>query len=166
METEPKIHDKTIKRFLLDKKNVVSILRAMLPKEIQENLDIEKIHYEKDSFLPKHLKEYYSDLLTSVPTKCGTSEVKAYFLFEHKSTFKRFTPLQFLRYILEFWDTCLRNLEDNKEKLPVVIPILIAHPDKGWRATKVSDLIDLPSEDFRIYIPDFDFLIFDAVKDC
>jgi len=29
----------------------------------------------------------------------------------------------------------------------------------------LSDLVDLPSDDFKIYIPDFDFLLFDAVKD-
>jgi hypothetical protein len=165
MEKTPKIHDNTIKFFLSDKKNVISIIRALLPKEIQEHLDIDKIRYEKDSFIPKHLKEYFSDLLTSVPTKCGTSETRVLFLLEHKSTFKKFTPLQFLRYMIEFWDHCLRNMEEHKDKLPIVIPILIAHPEYGWRALKVSDLVDLPSDDFKIYIPDFDFLLFDAVKD-
>jgi len=29
----------------------------------------------------------------------------------------------------------------------------------------VVDLIDLPSEEFRAYIPDFDFLLFDSVKE-
>ncbi len=165
MEKTPKIHDNTIKFFLSDKKNVTSIIRAMLPKKIQEHLDIDKIRYEKGSFIPKHLKEYFSDLLTSVPTKCGTSETKVLFLLEHKSTFKKFTPLQFLRYMIEFWDHCLRNMDEHKDKLPVVIPVLIAHPEYGWRALKVSDLVDLPSDDFKIYVPDFDFLLFDAVKD-
>jgi len=161
----PKIHDNTIRYFLSDRQNTISILKSMLPKEIQEQLDLDKIHYEKDSFLPKSLQEYYSDLIVSAPTKCGSREAKIFFLMEHKSTFKKYTPLQFLRYILEFWDHYLRSTEDSKEKLPVIIPVLIAHPDKGWRATMLSDLVDLPSDDFKIYIPDFDFLLFDAVKD-
>ncbi len=160
----PKIHDNTIKYFLSDRQNTISILKSMLPKKIKEQLDLDKIRYEKDTFLPKSLQEYYSDLIVSAPTKCGTFEPKICFLMEHKSTFKKYTPLQFLRYILEFWDHHLRS-EDSKEKLPVIIPVLIAHPDEGWRATKLSDLVDLPSDDFKIYIPDFDFLLFDAVKD-
>ena len=162
--SRPKIHDNTIRYFLSDRQNAISILKSMLPKEIQEQLDLDKIRYEKDSFLPKSLQEYYSDLIVSTPTKCGTREAKIFFLLEHKSTFKKYTPLQFLRYILEFWDHYLRSTEASKEKLPVIIPVLIAHPSEGWRATKLSDLVDLPSDDFKIYIPDFDFLLFDAVK--
>ncbi|WP_045214901.1 Rpn family recombination-promoting nuclease/putative transposase [Desulfonatronovibrio magnus] len=165
MQKAPKIHDNTIKYFLSDRKNAISVIRALLPKKVQEHLDLDKIRYEKDTFIPKHLREYFSDLLTSVPTKCGTSESKVLFLLEHKSTFKRFTPLQFLRYILEFWDFYLRNAKRESDKLPVVIPILIAHPEYGWRALKISDLVNLPSDDFKVYIPDFEFLLFDAVKD-
>jgi len=57
------------------------------------------------------------------------------------------------------------NFEQGADELTLFCPLLIAHPDEGWRATKLSDLVDLPSDDFKIYIPDFDFLLFDAVKD-
>jgi hypothetical protein len=67
--------------------------------------------------------------------------------------------------MVEFWDQFIRNSDGIFIKMPVVIPILIAHPEYGWRAKKVSDLINLPSDDFSIYLPDFDFLLYDAVKD-
>jgi hypothetical protein len=137
----------------------------MLPPQVQEHLDLESIRYEKDTFIPKHLKEYYSDLLTSVPIKDQDADAKVYFLLEHKSTYKETTPLQFLRYMVEFWDQFIRNSDGVFIKMPVVIPILIAHPEYGWRAKKISDLINIPSDDFRVYLPDFDFLLFDAVKD-
>jgi len=165
METKPKIHDNIVKYFLSDRENAISVIRAMLPPQVQELLELESIRYEKDSFIPKHLKEYYSDLLTSVPIKDQNADAKVYFLLEHKSTYKETTPLQFLRYMVEFWDQFIRNSDGVFVKLPVVIPILIAHPEYGWRAKKLSDLINIPSEDFRIYFPDFDFLLFDAVKD-
>ncbi|EFI33929.1 hypothetical protein Dthio_PD1268 [Desulfonatronospira thiodismutans ASO3-1] len=38
-------------------------------------------------------------------------------------------------------------------------------PLEGWKPTKVSDLVDLPSDDFTIFIPDFNFLLYDAVND-
>jgi predicted transposase/invertase (TIGR01784 family) len=165
METKPKIHDNIIKHFLSDHKNAISVLRAMLPPQVQEHLELESIRYEKDTFIPKHLKEYYSDLLTSVPIKDQDADAKVYFLLEHKSTYKETTPLQFLRYMVEFWDQFMRNSDGVFIKMPVVIPILIAHPEYGWRAKKISDLINIPSDDFRVYLPDFDFLLFDAVKD-
>ncbi|WP_084591010.1 Rpn family recombination-promoting nuclease/putative transposase [Desulfonatronovibrio magnus] len=138
MQKAPKIHDNTIKYFLSDRKNAISVIRALLPKKVQEHLDLDKIRYEKDTFIPKHLREYFSDLLTSVPTKCGTSESKVLFLLEHKSTFKRFTPLQFLRYILEFWDFYLRSEVGEPDKLPV------DEPTVSQQGHYVASLVMLP----------------------
>ncbi|WP_040417407.1 Rpn family recombination-promoting nuclease/putative transposase [Desulfonatronospira thiodismutans] len=157
------IHDSTIKYFLSDRLNAISLLKSMLPEEIVKQLNFNKIYYEKDSYLPKSLQGYYSDLVVSVPTKCGLYVAKVFFLLEHKSTFKKNTPLQFLRYILEFWEQYQKNTGETR--LPVIIPILIAHPEEGWKPTKVSDLVDLPSDDFTIFIPDFNFLLYDAVND-
>jgi len=42
---------------------------------------------------------------------------------------------------------------------------LITHARGGWGRKGVVDLIDLPSEEFRAYIPDFDFVLFDSVKE-
>ena len=159
----PNIHDSTIKYFLSDRLNAISLIKSMLPEKIVKQLDFSKIYYEKDSYLPKSLQSYYSDLVVSVPTKCGSYVAKVFFLLEHKSTFKKNTPLQFLRYILEFWEQYQKNTGETK--LPVIIPILIAHPEEGWKPTKVSDLVDLPSDDFKIFIPDFNFLLYDAVND-
>ncbi|WP_244156382.1 Rpn family recombination-promoting nuclease/putative transposase [Desulfonatronospira thiodismutans] len=103
------IHDSTIKYFLSDRLNAISLLKSMLPEEIVKQLNFNKIYYEKDSYLPKSLQGYYSDLVVSVPTKCGSYVAKVFFLLEHKSTFKKNTPLQFLRYILEFWEQYQKN---------------------------------------------------------
>ncbi|WP_045214394.1 Rpn family recombination-promoting nuclease/putative transposase [Desulfonatronovibrio magnus] len=159
----PNIHDSTIKYFLSDRLNAISLIKSMLPAKIVKQLDFNKIYYKKDSYLPKSLQSYYSDLVVSVPTKCGSYVAKVFFLLEHKSTFKKNTPLQFLRYILEFWKQYQKNTGETR--LPVIIPILIAHPEEGWKPTKVSDLVDLPSDDFKIFIPDFNFLLYDAVND-
>ncbi|WP_045214048.1 Rpn family recombination-promoting nuclease/putative transposase [Desulfonatronovibrio magnus] len=159
----PNIHDSTIKYFLSDRQNAISLLKSMLPEKIVKQLDFNKIYYEKDSYLPKSLQSYYSDLVVSVPTKCGSYVAKVFFLLEHKSTFKKNTPLQFLRYILEFWEQYQKNTVETR--LPVIIPILIAHPEEGWKPTKLSDLVNLPSDDFKIFIPDFNFLLYDAVND-
>ena len=38
METKPKIHDNIIKHFLLDHENAISVIRGMLPPQVQEHL--------------------------------------------------------------------------------------------------------------------------------
>ena len=74
------------KRVFRVRENAVSLLRNILPVEIREKLDLEGICFENDSYVPPDFKEYFSDLLTSVPVLDAGEEVRVYFLFEHKST--------------------------------------------------------------------------------
>jgi predicted transposase/invertase (TIGR01784 family) len=164
MELKNKPHDKILRYFLSDPQNAINVIRNALPEKLHNQLDIESISYEKDTFLPKHLSDFYSDLLTSVPVIGKEKFVKVYFLFEHKSTNELFSPFQALRYVVEIWDSFIQK---NKgiSKLPTVIPIVIAHPESGWTGQNIIDLVDLPSEDFKVYVPSFEYLHIDAVKD-
>ncbi|MFN2269170.1 MAG: Rpn family recombination-promoting nuclease/putative transposase, partial [Desulfonatronovibrio sp.] len=132
---------------------------------IREKLILEEIRYEKDTFLPSHLKEYFSDLLTSVPVKGQKCEVKPYFLFEHKSYYPKSYPLQVLRYLLEIWDQYQNITGSTGKKLPLIIPVLITHSESGWEKQNISDLVDIPSEDFRTFIPDFEHILYDSVNE-
>ncbi len=158
-------HDKIFKRIIADRDNAISLLKNILPANIREKLAIEEIRYEKDTFLPPHLKEYLSDLLTSVPVKGQKSRVNPYFLFEHKSFYPKYYPLQVLRYLLEIWDLYQSIADNAGKKLPLIIPVLITHCDDGWKKQKISDLIDIPSEDFRTFIPDFEHILYDSVSE-
>ena len=158
-------HDKIFKHMISDRENAVSLLENILPGSIQKHLSLEEIYYEKDTFISKELQEKYSDLLTSVPVKGGGQEANIYFLFEHKSTNEANTPIQLLRYILAIWDSYDKISRETGNKLPIVIPVLITHARGGWQERKISDYIDLPSEEFRAYIPEFDFILFDSVNE-
>jgi predicted transposase/invertase (TIGR01784 family) len=158
-------HDKIFKRVMTDRENAVSLLVNILPEAVRKHLVLEEIFYEKDTFVPAHLGNYYSDLLTSVPIKGGGITARIYFLFEHKSFGGHNTPIQMLRYMLEIWDKYDREIRKPGEYLPVIIPVLIAHARDGWKYKKVSDYIDFPSEDFKAYVPDFDFVLYDAVTE-
>ena len=92
-------HDRIFKHIISDRENAISLLKSLLPDNIQKHLSLEEIIYEKDTFVPKPLQEYFSDLLTSVPVIGREQEANIYFLFEHKSTYEVKTPLQLLRYI-------------------------------------------------------------------
>ena len=154
-------HDKIFKRVMADRENAISLLKNILPGPVREMLDLNKMRYEKDTFLPAHLKEYFSDLLTSVPVKDSKYEVKVYFLFEHKSYFVTNYPLQILRYILEIWS----QYESTGSKLPLIIPVLITHPEGGWRRKNISDLVEIPSDEFKAFIPDFEHVLYDSASE-
>ena len=158
-------HDKIFKRVMSDRENVTSLLGNILPEAVRKHLVLEEIFYEKDSFVPGHLSEYYADLLTSVPVRGGGISAKIYFLFEHKSFGGHNTPIQMLRYMLEIWDKYDRDIREAGDKLPMIIPVIIAHARDGWEYKKLSDFIEFPSEDFKAYVPDFDFVLYDAITE-
>ncbi|MGM0531724.1 MAG: Rpn family recombination-promoting nuclease/putative transposase [Thermodesulfobacteriota bacterium] len=58
-------HDKIFKNVISDRDNAVSLLRNILPEPVQKHLALEEMQYEKDSYVPKHLQKYFSELLTS-----------------------------------------------------------------------------------------------------
>lgn len=158
-------HDKIFKRVMTDRDNAISMLKNILPAGIKKMLILEDIRYEKDSFIPPHLKDYFSDLLTSVPVKGQKYKVKIYFLFEHKSYYVKNYPFQILRYLLEIWEQYQSLTKETGEKLPLIIPLLIAHPEGGWERKDMSDLVDIPSDDFKAFIPEFEHIVYDSVNE-
>ncbi|RQD60275.1 MAG: Rpn family recombination-promoting nuclease/putative transposase [Desulfonatronovibrio sp. MSAO_Bac4] len=158
-------HDKIFKRVMTDRDNAISMLKNILPAGIKDMLVLEDIQYEKDSFIPPHLKDYFSDLLTSVPVKGQKYKVKVYFLFEHKSYYVKNYPLQILRYLLEIWEQYQSLTKETGEKLPLIIPLLIAHPEGGWERKDMSDLLAIPSNDFKVFIPEFEHIVYDSVNE-
>ncbi len=134
-----------------------------LPANVREHLDLKQLIYEKDNFVPDDLAEYYSDLLLSVPLKGNGQEVKVYFLFEHKSYPDQDLPLQLLRYILEIWAQARKY--DNTHKLPMVIPLVITHSKDKRKKVKISELVEIPDDCFKVYLPEFDYLLFDCITE-
>ena len=158
-------HDKMFKRVFRVRENTISLLRNILPGDITAKLDLESLYFENDSYVSQDFAEYYSDLLTSVPVMGSEQETKIYFLFEHKSTYYPDTPLQLLRYMLEIWDRHDNITKNPDGKLSVVIPVVVTHPRSMGKEKRISDFVSLPSEAFRAYTPDFDYLLYDSTRE-
>jgi len=152
-------HDEFFRTTFSDLNMVKSFTKEYLPKKISENLDLETLSIAKDSFIDVELKGKYSDLLYSV--KLAGKDAFIYFLFEHKSKEDKFVALQLLKYMIEIWYLYLKqNTDSDKQKLPVIIPLLIYHGKDKWRVSdKFSDLLE--GTTFTEYIPDFKYEIFD-----
>ena len=82
-------------------------------------------------------------------------------LFEHKSYLPTFPiHLQLLDYLLQIWEDDLKN----GRPLSVIIPIVVYHGEKGWEQKPFSDFfLDLP-EDWRVFVPNFHYLLTDLSR--
>jgi hypothetical protein len=89
---------------------------------------------------------------------------RIYLLFEHKSSPDPLTGVQVLKYMALQW----LELQDQHMlvdgKLPPIIPIVIYQGQEADRrmCSSFHDLVVMPSEVFKVYIPDFSFAFFNV----
>jgi predicted transposase/invertase (TIGR01784 family) len=161
MNTEISPHDAFFKDIFGREENVRAFLRDFLPKNILNRLDLGDLEIEKNSYVDERLKQHFSDMVVSV-TVIPDHEAKIYFLLEHKSTSEILVGLQIFRYMANQW----HDLEKRNKlygKIPPIIPIVIYHGEKSWKVSpRFQDIVGVPSDDFRPYIPDFQYYLFDV----
>ena len=152
-------HDKFLKETLSKKENAIGFIENYLPKDIVELIDLNKINIEKDSYITENLQEYFTDLLYKVMIKGEESYI--YVLFEHKSYPDKLIGLQLLEYLIQYWKSKIKQ----KNKLPLVIPLVIYHGKVNWNiGVRFSDIIEKIDDKFKKYIPDFEYLLYDLSK--
>jgi predicted transposase/invertase (TIGR01784 family) len=152
-----------IKNILGRQETAVSFLKGFLPERITRYLDLESLRFEQTSYIPNHLREYFSDILMRMPLRDREQEAEIYVLLEHKSFLDDTVPLQLLRYMVETWSAYKEKSKRPFRKLPLLLPIVIAHGEYKWRyKTKLSSIVDVPDEVFRAYLPDFEYNLFDV----
>ncbi|OQY08604.1 MAG: hypothetical protein B6I28_04670 [Fusobacteriia bacterium 4572_132] len=152
-------HDKYVKETLSKKENAVDFLKNYLPNEILEIVNLDKLEIEKDSYVTEELQEYFTDLLYKV--NIHKKESYIYFLFEHKSYPEKLIGIQLLEYLLQCWKAKIKQ----KEKLPIILPIVIYHGKPKWNiGMKFSDILEIEDERLKKYIPDFEYILYDLTK--
>lgn len=148
-------HDKFFKEVFTRKDTAEEFLRHYLPENVVGLLDLDSLEYTKDSFIDRHLKEYFSDLLLRLYLNDG-SPGYVYILFEHKSYLERSIAFHILRYMVKIWE------KKNDHGFPVIIPLVLYHGETRWRVgLNFRDLFDSP-EEIASFIPDFQYLLWDA----
>jgi predicted transposase/invertase (TIGR01784 family) len=153
------IHDKYIKNILGKIENVKSLFENYLPQNLKPLLNLDCLESVKDSFVDEKLKEHFSDLIYKTKTKDGKG-VFIYTLIDHKSNYDKFSAVKFLKYVALLYDKYYSN------KMPIIIPLLLYNGKKEWKPAK--DLIHLfkdVDENFRKYIPNFNFEFYDFVRE-
>ncbi|MBF0421316.1 MAG: Rpn family recombination-promoting nuclease/putative transposase [Magnetococcales bacterium] len=152
-------HDRFLKLLLSDPERAAHLLRERLPVEISELLSDELPELVVGSFVDQELQEYLTDRLFRVRTVHG-QEAFLYALVDHKSYPDGFVAWQLLRYMvraLEQWER-----ENPKwKRLPVIVPLVVYHGADTWRIpNNFLALVDASTE-WRPYLLDFKFSLFD-----
>jgi len=143
-EDAPTPHDSLFKLAFHQPKDAADELRLLLPAALARRIDWKSLRVETGSFVTERLRLQQSDVLYSV--RITGHKTRLYLLVEHKSKADWLTVFQMLRYIVRFWEYWL-DLHPEARSLPAVLPILVQHDARGWRAPlALLDLIDLEPE--------------------
>ena len=159
------IHDKHFRESMSHKDLAQDFLDNYLPPAVRRHVDLSTLALCKDSFVSADKSTFYSDLLYKVATT-SQAEAYIYLLFEHKSSPDRFTALQMLRYMVEIWEQYL-DQHPASITLPFIVPIVVYHGPSRQQGISMGELVDMPDEAMKIYMPDFalDFLDFSPKTD-
>lgn len=139
-------------------------LNNYLPKNIKSIVNTKTLEPQKDSFIDKELNETFADMLFKA--YINGEEGYVYFLFEHKSYISKNVSLQLLKYITAIWDAKVKN--EKRDKLPVVLPLLIYHGKDNWNCgNTLGDIIkgyeELP-DSVKKYIPNYEYIVYDISR--
>jgi predicted transposase/invertase (TIGR01784 family) len=151
-------HDTFFKSVFSEKENAIGHLEVILPPRLGKNIDLNTIKIEKKSYLDDELKKCYSDIVYTGYYKDST--VKLSFLYEHKSYAVKYPHFQILRYMLNIWEMSIKQ----KEKLPVVIPIIVYHGTEKWIVKPLYSYFDNIDEELMPFIPNFTYILSDLSK--
>ena len=145
-------HDALVKATFSQVQYAADEFRTALPSAIVERLDLDQLQLCSGSFVDDELRAQYADLLYAVPL--DGRQAFLYLLLEHQSTSDALMPFRLWRYMGQIWHRYLKDHPD-ATKLPVIIPLLLHHSDKGWTAaTTIGELFDL-ADDTRQALSDY-----------
>ncbi|EGQ26768.1 hypothetical protein HMPREF9372_1226 [Sporosarcina newyorkensis 2681] len=154
-------HDKYFKETMGNVSTAKDFLTNYLPENIMGIIDVNTLEPQKDSYINKELEDSYSDLLFKVDI--NEREGYLYFLFEHKSYEDKGIAFQLLKYMIEIWEA--KAKKENAKELPIIIPLVIHHGRSNWRIlTNLGAVLngyELLPDELRIYVPNFEYLIYD-----
>ena len=115
-------HDAVFKRFLRHPETATDFLTLYLPEAIRQRCDFSTLRLQSASFIDEDLRAWYSDVLWSVQTTCGTGYV--YVVIEHQSSPDSHMAFRLMRYAIAAMQ---RHLDAGHKTLPLVVPMLFYH---------------------------------------
>jgi len=152
------IHDNFFRKVFSETANVETFLKAKLPKELYQQLDLAEMALEPTSYISEAYKESLSDIVVRCRTKAEELPVDIYFLFEHKSYQDKKIFIQLLRYMYLMWE------KDGNEKKPlrVIIPLVFYHGKDPWQIPTQFAQQFAVADVFKRFLLNFEYVLFDT----
>lgn len=145
------IHDAFSRKVFSDPVRAVAFFEQFLPASLLKAIDLSTLKVSKESYIPKSLKEYFSDLVFAVNLKKESKEVTHLaLLFEHKSEPDKNVLLQVGHYMFSHWMTCIRK----KKPAYPIIPIIYYQGSKKWEIPVIKTLFAKYPDSIKHYLPD------------
>jgi len=156
IENQHNPHDKFFKEIFTRKQEAQAFIKGFLPKEIVDNLILENLELDTNSYIDETLQDSFADIVYN----CSFSKqkIKISFLFEHKTYQDKNIYLQILRYMLNIWE---KERKNKQKKLTPILPIVIYHGRKKWRLKSFFDDFEKLPNNFSNFIPNFDYFLQD-----
>jgi predicted transposase/invertase (TIGR01784 family) len=153
-------HDHFFRKMWSDRDLALDFLQNYLPASVMAVADLGTLEIQKDSFVEKRLRDYFSDILYRVALAGEPGYV--YLLFEHKSHPERWIHLQQLEYMPQIWRLFLKQEKGRNRRLPIIVPMVFYHGGEKWSGKRrFAELFAGPVEKLSPYLPDFESILFD-----
>ena len=157
-------HDSLVKRVFTRREDAIGELRSVLPAEVLEVLDLDRLEVEDGSYVDSDLLQRHLDVVYSVPRTDGRGEILVYVLFEHQSSDDPLMAFRVLLYIVRVWERYVRDHEGVRE-LPLIVPLVLYHDEAEWQSpTSLHDLFPaelITAPAWASITPSFRFLLDD-----
>jgi hypothetical protein len=157
-------HDTLFRQIFGDPAQAAVVLRSILPPRVAAHIDwdtpFEPVHA---SMVGQGAEQHHGDLLYKIKLVDGRGAF-VWVLFEHQSTVQRWMPLRLSGMVQDFLDDWHRRTPGAK-LLPAVVPVVLHHGPRPWRApTSLLELTDLSEQqraDFAAHLLSLDFVLDD-----
>ncbi|MFC4124783.1 Rpn family recombination-promoting nuclease/putative transposase [Nocardia rhizosphaerae] len=143
-DSADKPHDAVVQHTLAVPANAAAQVRPLLQPELADQIVWSELTRVSTSFISKHLRGTFSDILFCTRT-VGGHDAFVYLLVEHQSRSDPLMAFRMIDYLVSIWNAYLREHPKSKT-LPLIVPVVVhASPTKQpWSApVELCDLIEV-----------------------
>jgi predicted transposase YdaD len=157
-------HDALFRQIFGDPAQAAAVLRSILPPRVAAHIDWDTpFEPTRASMVGKGAQQRHGDLVFKVKLIDGRGAF-VWVLFEHQSTVQRWMALRLSGMVQHFLDDWHRRTP-GATHLPAVLPVVLHHGPRPWRApTSLLELTDLSEQaraDLAAHLLSLDFVLDD-----
>ena len=152
------LHDAVFKAFFSNAEIAKNYLLHYTTADVHRHIDFTYFEKSNTAFINGRFGISFADIVYETRLANAGTAAKIMFLFEHKSYLPtQAVQLQLLDYFLQIWEDDLKN----KRPLSFIIPIIVYHGKRSWKRRSLAEYFPGIPENWRLFIPDFSYLLTD-----